>query len=38
MVPKEDRDTMRALAEQWMELAYDSVIAERKRLWPAVHF
>jgi len=28
---------MRALAQQWMELAADPVMAERKRLWTAVH-
>jgi hypothetical protein len=37
MIRPEDRDTMRVLAQQWMDLAADPVMAERKRLWTAVH-
>ncbi len=37
MIRQEDKDIIRALAQQWMDLALDPVMAERKRLWRAVH-
>jgi hypothetical protein len=37
MVTAKDREVIRALAERWMELAHLPVMAERKRLWKAVH-
>ena len=37
MIKQQDRDTIRDLAQQWMELAADPIMAERKRLWTAVH-
>ena len=37
MIAAKDREVIRALAERWMELAHLPVMAERKRLWKAVH-
>lgn len=37
MVRNEDRKTIRALAQQWMEQASLPIMTERKRLWCAVH-
>lgn len=37
MTGSKDRDIIRPLAERWMELAHLPVMAERKRLWKAVH-
>jgi hypothetical protein len=35
--PQKDRDTLRDLAKRWMAHASNPVMAERKRLWTAVH-
>jgi len=35
--PNKDRETLRDLARRWMAHAADPVMAERKRLWTAVH-
>ena len=32
-----DRDILRELAQRWMALAHRPVMAERKRLWTALH-
>ena len=37
MISSKDRETIRSLAAKWMELAQSPVMAERKRLWKAVH-
>ncbi len=37
MISPKDRDIIRGLATQWMELASLPVMQERKRLWRAVH-
>ena len=37
MISTEDRNTIRTLAQQWMELANDPVMDERKKAWTAVH-
>jgi len=37
MISQKDRETIRALASRWMEQASLPVMAERKRLWRAVH-
>ena len=37
MIRPRDRETIRSLAGKWMELAHLPVMAERKRLWKAVH-
>ena len=37
MVSENDRRVLRELAATWMELASLPVMAERKRLWKAVH-
>lgn len=37
MVSSKDRQVIRTLASKWMELASQPVMAERKRLWQAVH-
>jgi hypothetical protein len=37
MIGPKDRETIRSLAGRWMELANLPVMAERKRLWKAVH-
>lgn len=37
MIRSQDRQIIRSLAEKWMELAQLPVMAERKRLWRAVH-
>jgi len=37
MISQTDRSVLRELAAQWMELAALPVMAERKRLWRAVH-
>src|SRR3989304_298745 len=37
MISVNDRNLIRGLAAQWMELAALPVMTERKRLWKAVH-
>src|SRR3990167_8266924 len=37
MISVNDRNLIRGLAAQWMELAALPIMAERKRLWKAVH-
>ncbi len=37
MVATKDRQVIRSLASKWMELAHQPVMAQRKRLWKAVH-
>jgi len=37
LITDRDQQRIRALATQWMELAIQPVMAERKRLWRAVH-
>ncbi|MCX6909432.1 MAG: hypothetical protein NTY01_15515, partial [Verrucomicrobia bacterium] len=37
MISQKDRNIIRGLATQWMELASLPVMKERKRLWRAVH-
>ena len=37
MISPHDRSIIRGLADRWMQLAHLPVMAERKRLWKAVH-